>query len=67
MKDQAQIVVIGGGIYGAQVAYHLAKNGRKDVVIIEKGEVASGELSCGWVGDAVCHIPGHVEVPHVQH
>lgn len=45
MKDQAQIVVIGGGIYGAQVAYHLAKNGRKDVVIIEKGEVASGESS----------------------
>ncbi|MBL8078274.1 MAG: FAD-dependent oxidoreductase [Anaerolineales bacterium] len=45
MKDQAQIVVIGGGIYGAQVAYHLAKNGRKDVVIIEKGEIASGESS----------------------
>ncbi len=45
MKDQAQIVVIGGGIYGAQVAYHLAKYGRKDVVIIEKGEIASGESS----------------------
>jgi len=45
MKTQAEIVVIGGGIYGAQVAYHLAKNGRKDVVIIEKGEIASGESS----------------------
>ncbi len=45
MKDQAQIVVIGGGIYGAQVAYHLAKYGRKDVIIIEKGEIASGESS----------------------
>jgi 4-methylaminobutanoate oxidase (formaldehyde-forming) len=45
MKDQAQIVVIGGGIYGAQVAYHLAKYGQKDVVIIEKGEIASGESS----------------------
>jgi 4-methylaminobutanoate oxidase (formaldehyde-forming) len=45
MKDQAEIVIIGGGIYGAQVAYHLAKNGRKDVVIIEKGEIASGESS----------------------
>ena len=43
MKDHAEIVVIGGGIYGAQVAYHLAKNGRKDVIIIEKGEIASGE------------------------
>lgn len=45
MKTQAEIVIIGGGIYGAQVAYHLAKYGRKDVVIIEKGEIASGELS----------------------
>ncbi|NWF65082.1 MAG: FAD-dependent oxidoreductase, partial [Chloroflexi bacterium] len=45
MKTHAEIVVIGGGIYGAQVAYHLAKNGRKDVVILEKGEIASGESS----------------------
>jgi len=45
MKTHAEIVVIGGGIYGAQVAYHLAKYGRKDVVIVEKGEIASGESS----------------------
>ncbi len=45
MKTQAQIVVIGGGIFGAQVAYHLAKYGRRDVVILEKGEIASGESS----------------------
>ena len=45
MKSQAQIVIIGGGIFGAQVAYHLAKYGRKDVVIVEKGEIASGESS----------------------
>lgn len=45
MKDQAQIVIIGGGIYGAQIAYHLAKYGRKDVVILEKCEIASGESS----------------------
>jgi glycine/D-amino acid oxidase-like deaminating enzyme len=45
MKTQAQIVVIGGGIFGAQVAYHLAKYDRNDVVIVEKGEIASGESS----------------------
>jgi 4-methylaminobutanoate oxidase (formaldehyde-forming) len=45
MKSHAEIVVIGGGIYGAQVAYHLSKYGRKDIVLIEKGEIASGESS----------------------
>lgn len=45
MKSQSEIVVIGGGIYGAQVAYHLAKYGHNDVVIVEKGEIASGESS----------------------
>ncbi len=45
MKDQAEIVIIGGGIVGAQVAYHLAKMGKKDVVLVEKGEIASGESS----------------------
>ncbi len=45
MKDQAQIVIIGGGIVGAQIAYHLAKMGRTDVILVEKGDIASGELS----------------------
>ncbi|RJP53284.1 MAG: FAD-dependent oxidoreductase [Anaerolineaceae bacterium] len=45
MKNQAEIVIIGGGIFGTQIAYHLAKFGRKDVVILEKGEIASGESS----------------------
>jgi len=45
MKDQAQIVVVGGGIVGAQIAYHLAVMGQKDVVLLEKGEIASGESS----------------------
>ena len=45
MIDQAEIVVIGGGIYGANIAYHLAKLGKKDIVLLEKGEIASGESS----------------------
>jgi glycine cleavage system aminomethyltransferase T/glycine/D-amino acid oxidase-like deaminating enzyme len=43
MKDQARVVVIGGGIYGVNVAYHLAKLGWTDVVLLEKNEIASGE------------------------
>jgi glycine cleavage system T protein len=42
LKDQAQIVIIGGGIFGTSVAYHLAKAGCSDVVLVEKGELTSG-------------------------
>ena len=45
MKDQAQVVVVGGGIVGVNIAYHLAKLGWTDVVLFEKGEIASGESS----------------------
>src|ERR687886_36668 len=42
MKTHARVVVIGGGIAGCSVAYHLTKLGWSDVVLIEKGELASG-------------------------
>ena len=45
MKDQAQVVIIGGGILGCSIAYHLTHMGWNDVVIIEKGELTSG---CTW-------------------
>ena len=45
MKDQARVVIIGGGIFGVNVAYHLAKLGWKDVILLEKGEIADGESS----------------------
>jgi 4-methylaminobutanoate oxidase (formaldehyde-forming) len=37
-----QVVVIGGGIAGVSCAYHLAKSGVTDVVLVEKGELTSG-------------------------
>jgi len=40
--DQARVVIIGGGIAGCSVAYHLAKAGWTDVVLLEKGELTSG-------------------------
>src|SRR3990172_12892476 len=45
MKSHAEIVVIGGGIYGVNVAYHLFKMGKRDIVLLEKGDIASGESS----------------------
>jgi 4-methylaminobutanoate oxidase (formaldehyde-forming) len=40
--ERARVVVIGGGIAGASVAYHLAKAGWRDVLLLEKGELTSG-------------------------
>ncbi len=51
MKDQARVVVVGGGIMGVSVAYHLAKLGWTDVVVLEKGEIASGES--GWAAGLI--------------
>ena len=40
--ERAQVVVIGGGITGCSVAYHLALAGWRDVVLLDKGELTSG-------------------------
>ena len=42
MPDRARVVVIGGGIIGASVAYHLAHMGWKDVVLLERDRLTSG-------------------------
>ncbi|MBI2976460.1 MAG: FAD-dependent oxidoreductase [Chloroflexi bacterium] len=42
MQDQARVVVIGGGITGCSILYHLAKMGWTDVALVEKGELTSG-------------------------
>ncbi|RLB88999.1 MAG: dimethylglycine dehydrogenase, partial [Deltaproteobacteria bacterium] len=42
MKTNARAVIIGGGAIGVSIAYHLAKYGWKDVVLVEKHELTSG-------------------------
>ena len=42
MKDQARVVVIGGGVVGCSILFHLAKMGWKDVVLVERDELTSG-------------------------
>lgn len=42
MKSQYRVVVIGGGVVGSSVLYHLAKMGWRDVVMLERRRLASG-------------------------
>ncbi len=42
VPERAQVVVIGGGIIGCSVAYHLAHMGWKDVVVLERDRITSG-------------------------
>ena len=52
LPKNAQIVIIGGGIVGCSVAYHLAKLGTQDVVILERGQLTCGSTfhAAGLVG-----------------
>ena len=42
MKSHVQVAVIGGGVVGCSVLYHLTKLGWKDVMLIERSELTSG-------------------------
>ncbi len=42
MRDQARVVVIGGGIAGCSALYHLTQEGWTDVMLIERDELTSG-------------------------
>ena len=42
LPGQARVVVVGGGIIGTSVAYHLATMGWKDVVLLERDRLTSG-------------------------
>jgi sarcosine oxidase subunit beta len=42
MNRNAEVVIIGGGVHGCSIAYHLAKKGWKDIVLLEKGYLSSG-------------------------
>src|SRR2546430_9098357 len=52
VPSAARIVIVGGGVGGASVAYHLAELGERDVVLVERAELTSGSTfhSAGLVG-----------------
>lgn len=52
LPSHAQVVIIGGGVGGCSIAYHLTKMGWKDVVLVERHELTAGSTwhSAGLVG-----------------
>src|SRR5512132_739395 len=52
IPDHAQVVIVGGGIAGASTAYHLARLGATDVVLLEQGKLNCGTTwhAAGLVG-----------------
>ena len=52
LPSAARVVIVGGGVVGCSVAYHLAKLGWKDVVLLEQGALAGGTSwhAAGLVG-----------------
>jgi glycine cleavage system aminomethyltransferase T/glycine/D-amino acid oxidase-like deaminating enzyme len=52
LPARAKIVIVGGGVGGASIAYHLAQRGEGDVVLLERSELTSGSTfhSAGLVG-----------------
>ncbi|MGF1554499.1 MAG: FAD-dependent oxidoreductase [Paracoccaceae bacterium] len=64
MTRQARVVVIGGGVVGASVLYHLAKRGWTDALLLERSELTSGST---WHAAGGCHtINGDPNVAKLQ-
>jgi glycine/D-amino acid oxidase-like deaminating enzyme len=53
VKNRAQVVIIGAGIVGASTAYHLARSGCTDVVVLDQGPLFE-------TGGSTSHAPGGV-------
>ena len=57
MPERARVVIIGGGVIGASVAYHLTREGWTDVVLLEQGRLSGGTTwhAAGLVGQLRSH------------
>lgn len=64
MKSHARVVVVGGGVMGVGLLYHLALEGWTDIVLVEKGELTSGST---WHAAGQCpHFNGSLNMTKVH-
>ncbi|MCB1832324.1 MAG: FAD-binding oxidoreductase, partial [Geminicoccaceae bacterium] len=65
MSDHSRVVVIGGGMFGVSILYHLALEGWTDTLLIEKGELTSGST---WHAAGQCpNFVGSLSLAHIHH
>ena len=65
MRSHAQAVVIGGGVIGCSILYHLTASGWRDVVLLERDELTSGST---WHAAANIHgLHDNTNISRVQH
>ncbi|HAG24790.1 MAG TPA: dehydrogenase [Alphaproteobacteria bacterium] len=65
MRTHAQAVVIGGGLVGCSILYHLAKLGWRDVILLERDELTSGST---WHAAANIHgLHDNNNITRIQH
>ena len=59
MKSRAQVVIVGAGVGGASIAWHLAEAGCTDVLVLERADITSGSTfhSAGLVGQLRGSLP----------
>ncbi len=57
LPSHAKVVIIGGGVVGCSILFHLAKFGWKDVVLLERSELTSGSSwHAGWYSPASFYL-----------
>jgi dimethylglycine dehydrogenase len=65
LPDHARIVIVGGGIMGVGLLYHLAEEGCREAVLIEKGELTSGST---WHAAGQCpSLVGNYNLAKIHH
>jgi len=65
MQSHARVVIVGGGMMGVGLAYHLAEEGWNDVLLIEKGELTSGST---WHAAGQCpSFIGNYNMAKIHH